>query len=142
MITAALREQARLSYARVIGYQRRGLIHFHAVIRLDGPDGPDQPPPEWATAELLTRTLHTAAQTEVPVPHPDRTIRSQRGPAHSPAPLGMVRALSTAPPRPGPRVRPCAEGPGSGVLDRLTQLTGSERLHQPRPARHGNQCPP
>ncbi|WP_067463844.1 replication initiator [Actinomadura macra] len=67
----ALREQARLSYARVIEYQRRGLIHFHAVIRLDGPDGPDQPPPAWASAELLARTLRTAAaQVAVDVPHP------------------------------------------------------------------------
>ncbi|MGI5205971.1 replication initiator [Spirillospora sp. CA-108201] len=70
----ALREQARVSYARVIEYQRRGLIHFHAVVRLDGPDGPDQPPPPWATTELLERTLRTAAgQVEVPAPHPDGT---------------------------------------------------------------------
>ncbi|MGI5200654.1 replication initiator [Spirillospora sp. CA-108201] len=70
----ALREQARLSYARVIEYQRRGLIHFHAVVRLDGPDGPDQSPPVWATTELLERTLRTtAAQIEVPAPHPDGT---------------------------------------------------------------------
>ncbi|MEV3924358.1 replication initiator [Actinomadura coerulea] len=31
----ALREQARLACGRVIEYQRRGLIHFHAVVRLD-----------------------------------------------------------------------------------------------------------
>ncbi|CNE51279.1 Replication initiator protein [Mycobacterium tuberculosis] len=70
----ALREQARLSYARVIEYLRRGLVHFHAVVRLDGPDGPDQPPPPWATTELLERTLHTAAeQVEAPAPSPDDT---------------------------------------------------------------------
>lgn len=70
----ALRQQARVSYARVIEYQRRGLIHFHAVVRLDGPDGPDQPPPAWATADLLERTLRTAAaQVEVQAPHPDET---------------------------------------------------------------------
>ena len=39
------REHARLSYAKVAEYQRRGLVHFHAVIRLDGPDGPADPPP-------------------------------------------------------------------------------------------------
>ncbi|MFJ2953568.1 replication initiator [Streptomyces sp. NPDC087270] len=48
-----LAESARLSYAKVAEYQRRGLIHFHAVIRLDGPDGPDSAPPRWATTELL-----------------------------------------------------------------------------------------
>ncbi|MDN3360188.1 replication initiator [Actinomadura sp. DC4] len=68
----ALRRQVRISYARVIEYQRRGLIHFHAVVRLDGPDGPGQAPPSWATTELLERVLRTAAaQVEVPVPHPD-----------------------------------------------------------------------
>lgn len=32
----------RLSYAKVAEYQRRGLVHFHAVIRLDGPEGPSR----------------------------------------------------------------------------------------------------
>jgi hypothetical protein len=36
-------QHARLSYAKVAEYQRRGLVHFHAVIRLDGPDGPSDP---------------------------------------------------------------------------------------------------
>ncbi|GAA4980340.1 hypothetical protein GCM10023257_18240 [Streptomyces hyderabadensis] len=36
-----LADVARLSYAKVAEYQRRGLVHFHAVVRLDGPDGPD-----------------------------------------------------------------------------------------------------
>ncbi|MFI6522040.1 replication initiator [Spirillospora sp. NPDC050679] len=67
-----LRRQARLSYARVIEYQRRGLIHLHAVVRIDGPEGPDQPPPPSATPELLERVLRTAAgQVHLPVPHPD-----------------------------------------------------------------------
>lgn len=60
---AAFRRQARISYARVIEYQRRGLIHFHAVFRLDGPDGPDQTPPSWATMELLDHAIHQAANT-------------------------------------------------------------------------------
>src|SRR3954452_16268035 len=46
-------EVARLSYAKVAEYQRRGLIHFHAVIRLDGPDGPDSDTPAWGTVPLL-----------------------------------------------------------------------------------------
>nr|WP_311132036.1 replication initiator [Nonomuraea gerenzanensis] len=41
-----LRRTVRLSYAKVAEYQARGLVHFHAVIRLDGPDGPtDRPRP-------------------------------------------------------------------------------------------------
>ncbi|MCT9008802.1 replication initiator [Streptomyces rhizosphaerihabitans] len=50
-------EVARLSYAKVAEYQRRGLVHFHAVIRLDGPDGPDSSPPSWATAPLLVDSV-------------------------------------------------------------------------------------
>jgi hypothetical protein len=34
---AALRRQARLGYAKIAEYQARGLVHFHAVIRIDGP---------------------------------------------------------------------------------------------------------
>ncbi|KNE83502.1 MULTISPECIES: replication initiator [Streptomyces] len=56
----ALGEVLRLSYAKVAEYQRRGLIHFHAVIRLDGPDGPDTTPPGWATTGLLTDAVRTA----------------------------------------------------------------------------------
>ncbi|MFD0439141.1 replication initiator [Streptomyces chartreusis] len=50
-------EVARLSYAKVAEYQRRGLVHFHAVIRLDGPDGPDSQPPYWATVPLLADSV-------------------------------------------------------------------------------------
>jgi hypothetical protein len=43
----------RVSYAKVAEYQRRGLVHFHAVVRLDGPDGPGSAPPGWASTGLL-----------------------------------------------------------------------------------------
>ncbi|MEU2608626.1 replication initiator [Streptomyces albus] len=55
-----LREHLIVSFAKVAEYQRRGAIHFHAVIRLDGPDGPDSTPPTWATAELLTCAVKSA----------------------------------------------------------------------------------
>ncbi|WP_167158402.1 replication initiator [Streptomyces sp. MBT27] len=51
----------RLSFAKVAEYQRRGAVHFHAVIRLDGPDGSTAPPPTWATVPLLTDAIHAAA---------------------------------------------------------------------------------
>ncbi len=54
-------EVARLSYAKVAEYQRRGLVHFHAVIRLDGPDGPDSPPPHWATVPVLAEAVRAVA---------------------------------------------------------------------------------
>jgi hypothetical protein len=59
----AFRRYARVSFAKVAEYQRRGLVHFHAVIRLDGPDGGTTPPPAWATAELLTDAIRAAATT-------------------------------------------------------------------------------
>ncbi|MFJ8695859.1 replication initiator [Streptomyces roseolilacinus] len=66
----AFREHARVSFAKVAEYQKRGAVHFHAVIRIDGPDGGDTLPPAWATAELLTdaiRTAATAARVDGPV---------------------------------------------------------------------------
>lgn len=39
----ALRDVASLQYAKVAEFQARGLVHFHALIRLDGPDGPGSP---------------------------------------------------------------------------------------------------
>ncbi|MFI6250246.1 replication initiator [Streptomyces sp. NPDC051016] len=54
-------EVARLSYAKVAEYQRRGLVHFHGVIRLDGPEGPDSPPPGWATVPLLIDAVRAVA---------------------------------------------------------------------------------
>jgi hypothetical protein len=51
----------RVSFAKVAEYQRRGLVHFHAVVRLDGPDGPDGEPPAWADVELLIKALRASA---------------------------------------------------------------------------------
>jgi hypothetical protein len=54
-------DRARVSFAKVAEYQKRGVVHFHAVIRLDGPDGPDTTPPGWATADLLAQAITLAA---------------------------------------------------------------------------------
>ncbi|MEV6980655.1 replication initiator [Sphaerisporangium sp. NPDC051017] len=66
---AELRRRLRLSYAKVAEYQARGLVHFHAVIRLDGPDGPGAAPPGWASVPLLQAAIgEAAASLSVPVP--------------------------------------------------------------------------
>jgi hypothetical protein len=57
-------DHARLSYAKVAEYQRRGLVHFHAVIRLDGPDGPADPPPAGLTHQALRDAITTTTQAE------------------------------------------------------------------------------
>ncbi|MFF0624710.1 replication initiator [Streptomyces sp. NPDC004296] len=50
---SALNAALRLSFAKVAEYQKRGLVHFHAVIRVDGPDGHSSRPPSWATFQAL-----------------------------------------------------------------------------------------
>jgi hypothetical protein len=77
-----LKEAARLSYGKVAEFQKRGAIHFHAIIRIDGPDGPDSAPPSWATVRLLDDAIRAAAAhgyTSVSVPavddQPARTFR-------------------------------------------------------------------
>ncbi|MFI5554284.1 replication initiator protein RepSA [Streptomyces sp. NPDC051738] len=57
----AAREQSRVAFGKVAEYQKRGAVHFHAVIRFDGPDGPDDPPPAWATLDLLDDAIRAAA---------------------------------------------------------------------------------
>ncbi|WP_416876108.1 replication initiator [Kitasatospora sp. SC0581] len=65
-----IRTLVRVSAAKVAEYQKRGAVHFHAVVRLDGPDGPTAPPPAWATGELLLGTVRSAAAA-VALPCPD-----------------------------------------------------------------------
>jgi hypothetical protein len=60
-----LRRLVRISYAKVAEFQRRGAIHFHAVIRLDAATecrcpGCLAPPPSGFTATLLEEALRLA----------------------------------------------------------------------------------
>ncbi|MFI0425255.1 replication initiator [Spongiactinospora sp. 9N601] len=72
----ALRDQVTISFAKVAEYQRRGIVHFHAVIRLDGPGGPAAPPPPWATAEVLADAVrHAAGAITIPLSTHGRTLR-------------------------------------------------------------------
>ncbi|TDQ05902.1 replication initiator [Labedaea rhizosphaerae] len=52
----------RVEYAKVAEYQARGVIHFHAVIRLDGPGGPTEPPPFGVDLEVLSEAIEAAAR--------------------------------------------------------------------------------
>src|SRR5215213_4377652 len=69
-----LRQLVRVSYAKVAEFQRRGAIHFHAVIRLDAATecrcpGCLAPPPDRFTAALLEKALRAAvAAVGVPCP--------------------------------------------------------------------------
>jgi hypothetical protein len=68
MSEAELRRTVRISFAKVAEYQKRGVVHFHAVIRLDAAiacscPGCVQPPPEEFTAALLEEAVEDAAAT-------------------------------------------------------------------------------
>jgi hypothetical protein len=68
---AGLRSQVRVAYAKVAEFQARGSVHVHAVIRLDGPDGPATAPTGGATAERLAGAVaRTAARVAVTVAGP------------------------------------------------------------------------
>jgi hypothetical protein len=70
--------RVKLSYAKVGEFQRRGLIHFHAIFRLDGldPIHPERtvPPHPAFTADVLADAIRQAASITwfVTVPHPAR----------------------------------------------------------------------
>jgi hypothetical protein len=71
---AGLRRLVRVSYAKVAEFQRRGAIHFHAVLRLDAATecrcpGCLAPPPEPFTAALLEDSPRQAVPAvRVPCP--------------------------------------------------------------------------
>jgi hypothetical protein len=69
-----LRRLVRISYAKVAEYQRRGAVHFHAILRLDaatdcGCPACVAPPPAGFTAQLLEEAVRQAAAS-VAVPCP------------------------------------------------------------------------
>jgi hypothetical protein len=72
-----LRQLVRISYAKVAEFQRRGAVHFHAVIRLDAATvcrcpGCLAPPPQPFTAALLEDALRQAVPAvRVPCPPVD-----------------------------------------------------------------------
>ncbi len=68
----------RVSHGKVAEMQRRGAVHFHVLLRLDGVDLDDRnalvPPPAGITVDDLDAAVHAAARqiTVVTPPHPDR----------------------------------------------------------------------
>jgi hypothetical protein len=82
-----LRREVSVSYVKVAEYQRRGLVHFHLLIRLDAARPPAverlgvpwrlpyriTPPPEGYTVELLAQAIRNAV-THVQVPYPEQLL--------------------------------------------------------------------
>jgi hypothetical protein len=63
MPATRLDDVATVQYAKVAEYQRRGAIHFHALVRLDGPKTPDgfAPAPGGIGADQLGSLIREAA---------------------------------------------------------------------------------
>ncbi|MFE2728152.1 replication initiator [Kitasatospora sp. NPDC059327] len=89
-----LRHHATLSYAKVAEYQKRGQIHFHTVIRIDGPTGPNSTPPTWATTQLLDHAIRAAAnRTRVQHQHPSRAGEADTAQSAEPTVFRLGRQI-------------------------------------------------
>ncbi|MBL7501615.1 replication initiation protein [Frankia sp. CNm7] len=78
LTVAALRRQVRVSFVKVAEVQRRGLVHLHVVIRVDGrdPAGGLTAAPDWASGELVADCLReVVASVAVDAPDPARLAR-------------------------------------------------------------------
>ncbi|WSY69674.1 plasmid replication initiator protein [Streptomyces sp. NBC_00885] len=89
-------DHARLSFARVAEYQKRAAVHVHAVVRLDGPAGPDDEPPAWGSADQLADAVRASAHRVV--------VRTHYSPAVGELALRWGSQVDARPLR--------AEGPG------------------------------
>ncbi len=86
-----LRDRCRIRYVKVAEYQHRGVVHFHAVIRLDAP-GELAAAPRRAHRRLLGDAIRDAARPSPSPPprprtaagHPTFGTRQDRRPARPP----------------------------------------------------------
>ena len=62
-----LKSVAQVHYLKVAEMQRRGLVHFHLVLRADGPVEIAEPTPEWLTIELLHQVVGQAIRRSAAV---------------------------------------------------------------------------
>ena len=121
-----LRAQLRIRFVKVAEYQARGVVHFHAVIRLDAAGEDYQPPPPAYTADLLCDAIdQAAAAVRLVIDHDGQAVALGFGPQTDTADHPARRR--TARHRPGP------QRPGRGQLHRQVRHQDPDR---PRPARH------
>ena len=90
-----------MQYAKVAEYQLRGVVHFHALIRLDGPRTADGFAPAPATIDAaLLADLVRAAAASVRLTVPRRRRPGRPGPGARPS------AASSTPARSAPAAAP------------------------------------
>jgi hypothetical protein len=83
----------RIRYVKVAEYQARGIVHFHAVIRLDASGDDYQPPPGRYSAGLLCDAIVQAANAV--------TLPASPGPAGPAVRLGFGNQTDARPIRHG-----------------------------------------
>jgi hypothetical protein len=83
--------QARVSYVKVAEFQRRGVLHFHCVLRLDGLDDDGQivAPPQRFTEQLLLDAATAAAR--------HASFLSPGSPAHPGVPISWGAQIEARP---------------------------------------------
>jgi hypothetical protein len=75
LTAAEFARRCRVSFVKVAEFQRRGVVHFHALIRLDGPGEDYQPPQISIDAAELAKAIRQAAA------HVRLTVAMPNGPA-------------------------------------------------------------
>ncbi|MGH4009796.1 MAG: replication initiator [Pseudonocardiaceae bacterium] len=72
LTAAEFARRCRISFVKVAEFQRRGVVHFHALIRLDGP-GEDYQPPQLSidAAGLIEAIRQAAGHVRLTVEMPD-----------------------------------------------------------------------
>ena len=122
-----LRALVRIRYVKVAEYQARGVVHFHAVIRLDAPGEDYQPPPARYHRRPAVRRHRPGRRRRPPSPS------STDGPGRSALGFGAqtdTRTIRHGDDLPGTGQR--AERPGGRQLHRQVRHQDPRR---PRPAR-------
>ena len=101
-----LHDQLSIRFVKVAEYQARGVVHFHAVIRLDAPGENYQSPPAGYTAALLCDAIdQAAAAVRVPADlGASRTVLLRFGTQTDTRPIHRAAIAGTGQPLDGPAV--------------------------------------
>ena len=145
-----LRTQVTVRFVKVAEYQARGIIHYHAIIRLDAPGDDYQPPPARYDTALLKQAIRQAAAVvsstspltcQARHPRRRRPRRHERRTCHRPGPAAYapIRDPGRHPDHP-PGWRPARNRqrticPGRGELHRQIRHQDHRRPRPARPAR-------
>ena len=92
-----LHGQLAIRFVKVAEYQARGVVHFHAVIRLDDPGQDYQPPPSQYIADLLSDAIgQAAAAVALPAEHGGQVVMLGFGAQTDRRPLRRARSCPPA----------------------------------------------